>query len=101
MNLNLARGRFEDRAARSEGARAAARPRTSRRGLVFEGLEDRRLLTASLPDIALTSATTSDSKSVTVEYDVTPQDLGAPISFGVFRSADDRFDAGDLPVGSV
>ncbi len=45
------------------------------------------------------SASTSDSKSVTFEYDVLNADPGQSVDFGVFRSADARFDASDTAVG--
>jgi hypothetical protein len=46
------------------------------------------------------SASTADSLSITVEYDlITPPDSDHPLVFGVYRSADGRFDAGDVAVG--
>jgi hypothetical protein len=48
------------------------------------------------------SATTTDSHSVTIEYQVNqPITAAAPLSFGVYRSADGRFDASDSPVDTV
>jgi hypothetical protein len=48
------------------------------------------------------SAMTADSQSVTIEYRVDqPVDAAAPVSFGVYRSADGRFDASDSPVDTV
>jgi hypothetical protein len=50
----------------------------------------------------VTDALTTDSHSVTIGYRVvTPPDPSRPLTFGVFRSADDRFDGDDLPVGST
>ena len=65
-----------------------------------EGLEGRQLLAASLPDIAMVSAATRDSQSLTIAYDVIGTALDAPVRFGVYRSADDRLDASDLLIGS-
>ena len=73
--------------------------RTRRPGV--EGLEGRQLLATSLPDIAMVSAATRDSQSLTITYDVTGKALDAPVLFGVYRSADDRLDASDLLIGSV
>jgi hypothetical protein len=45
------------------------------------------------------SATTTDSKSVTIEYQVNqPIDAATPLQFGVYRSSDGQFDSGDVPV---
>ena len=47
------------------------------------------------------SATATDSRSVTIDYQVS-QALSPdePLSFGIYRSSDSRFDAQDVPVGS-
>jgi len=46
------------------------------------------------------SATTSDSQAVTIEYRVGASDASSgPIRFGVYRSADDRFDSSDVLLG--
>jgi hypothetical protein len=66
----------------------------------IEGLEGRALLAGDLPALALTSATTADSRGVTFEYDVTGGDIGQAVDFGIYRSADDRFDAADVPIGA-
>src|SRR4051794_20873320 len=84
---------------RAEGTSRAPRMRTRRPGV--EGLEERQLLATSLPNIAMVSATTRDSQSLTITYDVTGKALDAPVLFGVYRSADDRLDASDLLIGSV
>jgi hypothetical protein len=88
---------------RASGARRAA----GRRSLTpaVDTLEARQLLTGSTPltpAVVVTSAATVDSRGVTVSYQVnTPPDPAHPLTFGVFRSADDRLDAGDLPVGTL
>lgn len=66
-----------------------------------EGLEGRALLSADPPGIVMDSATTVDSRSVTFEYDVRNADLGRSVEFGVYRSADDRFDASDVSLGAA
>ncbi|MBX6314613.1 MAG: hypothetical protein IRY99_17120, partial [Isosphaeraceae bacterium] len=76
------------------------RPAGARR-FRFEGLEPRDLPAAILPDVALTSATTADSRSVTLAYDIRDAALAQPLEIGLYRSADDQFDAGDLPIGSM
>lgn len=78
-------------------AKAAYSPR-------IEGLEARLALStlaATPPPVSVASARTSDSKSVTIQYDVNSPNLGPTLSFGVYRSADARFDAGDEPVASL
>lgn len=69
--------------------------------LSLEGLEDRRLLSTALPDIALSAATTADSRGITFTYEVQNAPLAQPVQFGVFRSADPTFGASDVPVGTV
>lgn len=49
--------------------------------------------------VAVISATTLDSRSVTVSYEVTSPAPGESITFGVFRSASSRFDPSAIPVG--
>jgi hypothetical protein len=80
--------------------------RCGRRGRVLprvEALERRRPLTATAPGLVMVSATTVDSRSVTIQYDVTASAGAAavqPLEFGVYRSALDRFDASAVAVGS-
>jgi len=46
------------------------------------------------------SATTSDSQGVTIEYRVGAADgSSGPVRFGVYRSADERFDSSDVLLG--
>jgi hypothetical protein len=71
----------------------------------IEGLEQRvamSLATAATPAIQMLSATTTDSKSVTIDYQVN-QVPGAtnPIQFGVYRSSDGQFNSGDSLVATV
>src|SRR5262249_13311962 len=54
------------------------------------------------PAVQMISATTTDSQSVTIEYQVNrPVDAAAPLSFGVYRSADGQLDASDSPVDTI
>jgi hypothetical protein len=54
------------------------------------------------PAVQMISATTTDSKSVTIEYQVNqPVTVATPLQFGVYRSADDHFDASDSAVDTV
>ena len=49
-----------------------------------------------LPAIQMLSATTTDSKSVTIEYQVNqPTDASTPIQFGIYRSSDGQFNSSD------
>ena len=84
---------------RREGPR---RSKTTPRVFQVEGLEARQLLAGSSPDVAMISATTHDSQGVHVQYNVGPADLGAPVEFGVYRSADlatwEKVPGGALPV---
>jgi hypothetical protein len=65
-------------------------------------LEPRWMLsTASAPAIQMISATTIDSKSVTIEYNVSQAAGSAsPIQFGIYRSSDGKFDSSDSLVGT-
>jgi Bacterial Ig-like domain len=69
----------------------------------IEGLETRLALStvAPVPPVSVTSAHTVDSKSVTIDYDVNSPNLGPLLNFGVYRSADATFDAGDQQVASL
>jgi hypothetical protein len=67
-----------------------------------ESLEPRWMLSTTAvvaPAIQMVSATTTDSKSVTIDYNV-KQAPGSttPIQFGVYRSSDGNFDSSDTLV---
>ena len=47
------------------------------------------------------SATTLDSRGVTIHYDITNAPIGQPISFAIERSAAPMAEAGDVSVGTV
>ena len=70
-----------------------------------ECLEPRWMLSTTsgaVPVVQMISATTTDSKSVTIDYNVnqTPGPSAAPIQFGVYRSSDGKFDSSNTLVGN-
>jgi len=69
-----------------------------------EGLEVRRALSAAplaAPAIQMISATTADSKSVTIDYRVNQTSSPSnPIQFGVYRSSNSQFDSSDSLVST-
>ena len=71
----------------------------------IEGLEKRLAMsatTAATPAIQMLSATTTDSKSVTIEYQVNQApDAANPIQFGVYRSSNGQFDSSDSLVDTI
>ena len=81
---------------------------TSARTFVVETVErlEKRLAmsatTAATPAIQMLSATTTDSKSVTIEYQVNQApDAANPIQFGVYRSSNGQFDSSDSLVDTI
>jgi hypothetical protein len=48
----------------------------------------------------MAAASTGDSRAVEVSYDVGDGALAGPVSVHLYRSADDRLDASDQPIGS-
>jgi hypothetical protein len=87
-----------------ESLRSGSRPRTKPvcRPRLADPLERRVVLsTATMPTVAMLDATTTDSKTVTIDYRVAPApgaDSTGPLTFGVYRSADATFDASDVAV---
>ena len=70
-----------------------------------ESLEQRLAMnasTAAIPAIAMLSATTTDSKSVTIEYQInqTPNATN-PLQLGIYRSSNNQFDSSDSLVDTV
>ncbi|MGZ3354674.1 MAG: hypothetical protein ACXVBO_07455, partial [Isosphaeraceae bacterium] len=58
--------------------------------------------TAATPAIQMLSATTTDSKSVTIEYQVNQApDAANPIQFGVYRSSNGQFDSSDSLIDTI
>ena len=67
-----------------------------------EGLERRLVMSATTPAIQMLSATTTDSKSVTIEYQVNQApDASNPIQLGVYRSSNGQFDSSDSLVDTI
>ena len=57
---------------------------------------------STLAPVVMNSATTSDSKSVTIDYTLSsPVQQTQPLTFGVYRSNDARFSADDTEVGRI
>jgi hypothetical protein len=83
-------------------ARTARRRAQSFSPGITEGLEKRMVMSVTTPAIQMLSATTTDSKSVTIEYQVN-QAPGTtnPIQFGVYRSSDGQFDSSDSLVDTI
>jgi hypothetical protein len=71
----------------------------------IRGLEQRFLMTATatvIPVSHVLSATTTNSKSVTIEYQVDQApDAVNPIQFGVYRSSNGQFDSSDSLIDTV
>jgi len=66
-----------------------------------ERLEHRDLPSAASPHVTVLAASTADSREVMVAYRVDGAPLTRPIAFGVYRSSDPVFDAGDRYVGGA
>src|SRR5438067_979774 len=77
--------------------------RTRTRALrpTFEAMEALCLMATALPDLAMVSAMTSDSKSVTFDYTITGADVAEPIHFEVYRSAEAQLGPDSVPVGGI
>ncbi|MDR3618271.1 MAG: Ig-like domain-containing protein [Paludisphaera borealis] len=87
----------ERRRARTRRGKASLRP------LVRDVLEPRVVLSGmtGASDVAMLSATTTDSQGVTVDYQIgATAGASLPLEFGVYRSADAQFDASDVLLGS-
>ncbi len=71
----------------------------------LEGLEQRLAMSASAataPAIEMISATTTDSKSVTIDYQVNQAPSASnPLQFGVYRSSNGQFNASDSLVATI
>jgi hypothetical protein len=67
----------------------------------LEGLEIRSVPSAALPDIAMVSATTTDSKSVSFDYNIQGAAVNQPIQFEVYRSATSQPSTGAQAVAGV
>ena len=59
-------------------------------------------MSATTPTIEMLSATTTDSKSVTIDYQVNQiASLTSPIQIGIYRSSNGQFDSNDSLVDTV
>jgi hypothetical protein len=101
MSLSFLRGRaaglLPDRTART--ARRRARSFSPE---ITDTLEKKLAMSAATPAIQMLSATTTDSKSVTIEYQVNQvPSTTSPIQFGVYRSSNGQFDSSDSLVDTV
>ena len=87
--------------------RAAKTARRRARSFIVqtnERLEPKLVMSAlaAVPGIQMLSATTTDSESVTIQYQVNdPPDATSPIQIGIFRSANGQFDSSDSLVDEV
>ncbi len=84
--------------ARSRVANRPTERRVARSALLsrLEGLEPRLVLSApaGTPPVAMLSATQTDSRSLTIDYQVNQAPgAGQPIQFGIYRSSDSTFDS--------
>jgi hypothetical protein len=77
------------------------RPDRRARRPAVESVESRALLSTMLPDVVMDSATTADSRSVTITYDINNTSLSQPLTFGVYRSAEDHVDSGSVSVATA
>ena len=84
----------------SESSRAV-RARLEARKPAAEILESRALMAALLPDVAMLSATTLDSRGVTIDYAIKNAPVSQPLTFGVYRSTDTTLDSTDTLAGTV
>jgi hypothetical protein len=82
------------------------RRRTSRHDRNFvpsgaDALEARMVMSLSAPAVEMLSATTTDSKSVTIEYQVNNSAADSPLELGIYRSSNGQFSADDSLVTTV
>ena len=69
---------------------------------ITEVLEKRLAMSATTPGIEMLSATTTDSKSVTIEYQVNQAPSStSPIQLGIYRSSNTQFSSNDSLVDTV
>jgi hypothetical protein len=69
---------------------------------ITESLEKRLAMSVTTPGIEMLSATTTDSKSVTIEYQVNQAvNATSPIQLGIYRSSNGQFSSSDSLVDTV
>ncbi len=76
------------------GQRRTASPRV-------EVLDPRQLLATASPSLLLLSASTLDSKGVSISYNIETPQTTSPITLGFYRSTDATFSPDDVPVEPV
>lgn len=57
-------------------------------------------MSATAEDIALLSATTADSQSVTIDYNLGADGAASPLSLGIYRSANAKVDSTAVPLAT-
>lgn len=84
------------------GNRTDRSPRRAFFPATTEVLETRLVMSTGMPAIQMLSATTTNSKSVTFDYQVNQvPDASNPIQFGIYRSSNGQFDSSDSLVDIV
>ncbi len=84
------------------GNRTDRSPRRAFFPATTEVLETRLVMSTGMPAIQMLSATTTNSKSVTIDYQVNQvPDASNPIQFGIYRSSNGQFDSSDSLVDIV
>ncbi|MCA1686372.1 MAG: hypothetical protein LC745_10440, partial [Planctomycetia bacterium] len=77
------------------------RPRNRTLRPAIEGMEARCLMAAAAPDIVMVSAKTVDSRSITLDYNITGADVEQPIHFEIDRSSQPQFGPEAKLIGGV
>jgi hypothetical protein len=78
--------------------RSQSRMRTACRA--FESMESRVMLSATLPQLTLTEATTLNDTSVQVSYSITGAAVTAPLEFQFYRSSAPTLNSGSALIGT-
>ncbi len=89
---------MNDRTARSHRNRSQTLTSLATNSFV---LESRQLMTAAPAQVVMLSATTVDSESVTVDYQINNEALTQPLTLGVYRSATSTYDSNAIAAGTV
>ncbi len=95
---------WADAVRRLRGGQTARRRPQSFSVWTHDRLESRLAMSAlaAAPAVQMLSATTTDSKSVTIQYQVNdPPDATNPIQVGIYRSSNGQFDSSDPLVDTI
>ena len=95
LNLQTRSDRTAERALRGFGQHRQLR------WAVIETLEIRLVMTASLPLIDVSLATTKDSDSVTVDYSIGQSRVAQPLTFDVYRSDSPTLESSSVLLGAT